>query len=65
LKQEFLAIMLGVQRPTVTVVIGTLQDAGLITSRYGRIRVLMRSRLEKASCECYAVIRAHFTRLGL
>jgi len=65
LKQEFLAIMLGVQRPTVTVVIGTLQDAGLITSRYGRIRVLKRSRLEKASCECYAVIRAHFTRLGL
>jgi hypothetical protein len=65
LKQEFLAIMLGVQRPTVTVVIGTLQDAGLITSRYGRIRVLKRRRLEKASCECYEVIRAHFTRLGL
>src|SRR6187200_406702 len=37
LKQEFLAIMLGVQRPTVTIIMGTLQDAGLITTRYGRI----------------------------
>ena len=65
LKQDFLAIMLGVQRPTVTLVIGTLQDAGLITSKYGRIRVLKRRKLEKASCECYEVIRAHFQRLGL
>jgi CRP-like cAMP-binding protein len=65
LKQEFLAIMLGVQRGTVTLVIGTLQDAGLITSKYGRIRVLKRQGLERASCECYEVIRAHFQRLGL
>ena len=65
LKQEFLAIMLGVQRPTVTLVMGTLQDDGLITTRYGRIRVLKRRRLEKVSCECHAVIRAHFQRLGL
>jgi CRP-like cAMP-binding protein len=65
LKQEFLAIMLGVQRPTVTLVIGTLQDAGLITSKYGRIRVLNRKQLEHTACECYEVIRAHFQRLGL
>jgi CRP-like cAMP-binding protein len=65
LKQEFLAIMLGVQRPTVTLVMGNLQDAGLIASRYGRIRVLKRRKLENASCECYEVIRAHFQRLGL
>jgi Mn-dependent DtxR family transcriptional regulator len=65
LKQDFLAIMLGVQRPTVTLVMGTLQDGGLITTRYGRIRVLKRKKLERASCECYAVIREHFQRLGL
>ena len=65
LKQEFLAIMLGVHRPTVTLVMRTLQDAGLITTRYGRIRVLNRKKLEHASCECYEVIRAHFERLGL
>ena len=57
--------MLGVQRPTVTLTIGTLQDAGLITTTSGRIRVLKRKKLERAACECYAVIRAHFERLGL
>ncbi len=65
LKHDFLAIMLGVQRGTVTLVIGTLQDAGMITSKYGRVRVLKRKQLERASCECYEVIRAHFQRLGL
>jgi hypothetical protein len=49
----------------VTLVIGTLQHAGLISSRYGRIRVLKRRKLEAASCECYEVIKAHFRRLGL
>jgi CRP-like cAMP-binding protein len=65
LKHEFLAIMLGVHRPTVTLVLGTLQRAGLISSRYGRIRVLKRLKLEAASCECYEVIKEHFRRLGL
>ena len=65
LKHEFLAIMLGVHRPTVTVVIGTLQRAGLIATRYGRIRILDRDGLEAASCECYEVVRGHFERLGL
>ena len=65
LKQKFLAIMLGVQRPTVTVVMGDLQRRGLIRSRYGHIRVLKRTGLERTSCECYAVIRDHFKRLGL
>jgi CRP-like cAMP-binding protein len=65
LKQEFLAIVLGVQRPTVTLVMGALQDDGLISTRYGRIRVLKRKKLEQTACECYEVIRAHFQRLGL
>jgi len=65
LKHEFLAIMLGVHRPTVTLVIGALQRAGLISSRYGRIRVLKRRKLEEISCECYEVIKGHFLRLGL
>jgi len=65
LKQEFLAVMLGVQRPTVTLVMGRLQHAGLIATHYGRIRVLKPRKLLDASCECYEVIRAHFARLGL
>src|SRR3954465_14721783 len=53
LTQEFVAMMLGVNRSTVTVVAGTLQRAGLITYHRGRIEVLDRERLESASCECY------------
>ena len=65
LKHDFLAVMLGVRRPTVTLVMGTLKHLGLISSGYGRIRVLKRKKLEQASCECYGVIRSHFERLGL
>jgi CRP-like cAMP-binding protein len=65
LKQEFLAVMLGVHRPTVTIVLRALQREGLIAGKYGRIRILKRKRLEAASCECYSVIRDHFVRLGL
>ena len=65
LRQEFLAVMLGVRRPTVTDVLRALKGEGLISTRYGRIRVLRRTRLEAASCECYATIRGHFARLGL
>jgi Mn-dependent DtxR family transcriptional regulator len=53
LTQEFLAMMLGATRPTVTVVAGTLQRAGLISYRRGRVKVLNRKKLERASCECY------------
>jgi CRP-like cAMP-binding protein len=55
LTQEFAAMMLGATRPTVTVVAGTLQRAGLITYHRGRVTVLDRENLEAASCECYRV----------
>jgi len=64
LKHEFLAIMLGATRPRVTKVMGVLQTRGLITTRYGRIRVIDRKKLERTSCECYEVIAGHFKRLG-
>jgi CRP-like cAMP-binding protein len=53
LTQEFAAMMLGTSRPTVTVVAGTLQKAGLITYHRGRVTVVNRKYLEAASCECY------------
>jgi CRP-like cAMP-binding protein len=55
LTQEFLAMMLGAARPTVTIVAGTLARAGLITYRRGLISILNRQQLEEASCECYRV----------
>ena len=53
LTQEFVAMMLGASRPTVTVVAGMLQRAGLIMYHRGRVTVRDRERLEAASCECY------------
>jgi CRP-like cAMP-binding protein len=63
LTQEFLAQMLGVRRPTVTAVAGTLQKAGLISYRRGRLTVLDRKRLEATSCECYEVVAKELDRL--
>jgi CRP-like cAMP-binding protein len=53
LTQEFVAMMLGATRPTVTIVAGTLQRAGLITYHRGHLSVVDRDGLEAASCECY------------
>jgi CRP-like cAMP-binding protein len=60
LSHEFLAMMLGVRRPTATVVAGTLQSAGLIRYRRGRMEILNRQGLEDAACECYETVRQHF-----
>ena len=53
LTQEFVAMMLGATRPTVSVVAGMLQRAGLITYHHGRVAIVDRPKLESASCECY------------
>ena len=63
LSHEFLAVMLGVHRPTVSKIAATLQRAGLIRYTHGRVTVRNRKGLEQASCECYAIIRAQFDRL--
>ena len=57
LTQEFMAMMLGVHRPSVTITAGTLQRAGLIRYLAGRVTILDRPSLEAASCECYATVR--------
>jgi CRP-like cAMP-binding protein len=53
LTQEFMAMMLGASRPSVTVVAGTLQKAGLITYHRGHLTIVNREKLESAACECY------------
>jgi CRP-like cAMP-binding protein len=62
LTHEFLAAMLGVHRPTVTIAAGMLQQAGLIEYHRGRVEILDQRGLLAASCECYGVITRSFER---
>ena len=55
---EFLANILGANRKSVTLPAQSMQTAGLIS--YRTIQVLNRKGLEKASCECYAIVRERF-----
>jgi CRP-like cAMP-binding protein len=61
--QELIANVLGVRREGVTEAVGNLQRAGLIRYSRGRIDVQDRPGLEKAVCECYAVVKVEFERL--
>ena len=63
LTQDFIAVMLGVHRPSITVTAGILQRAGLIRYAAGQITVLDRSSLEASSCECYGTVRRRFETL--
>jgi len=63
LTHEFLAYMLGARRASVSIAASTLAKAGLISYTRGSIHVLNRKRLEKASCECYGVIKGEYDRL--
>ncbi len=53
LTQEFLAHMLGMRRAGVSVALGQLRKAGIVTYSRGGAKILDRGRLEAASCECY------------
>jgi CRP-like cAMP-binding protein len=63
LTQEFLAEMLGVRRPGVTVAMGFLEKSGFIAHGRGNITVVDRPGLEKASCECYRTIKERHAKL--
>ncbi|WP_428666829.1 Crp/Fnr family transcriptional regulator [Reyranella sp.] len=63
LTQDFLAQMLAVRRPTVTLIAQKLQAAGLIRYRRGRITITDREGLEKLACECVGEIRNKTRRI--
>jgi CRP-like cAMP-binding protein len=63
LTQEFLAMMLGVQRTGVSAAAGALQRAGLIYYKRGNVTIIDRRGLIHRSCECYGVSKREFDRL--
>src|ERR1700730_18674052 len=62
---DFLATMLGTDRPTVTLAAGILQDKQIIEYARGVVHILSRMKLEQCACECYEVNRQYDCKLGL
>jgi CRP-like cAMP-binding protein len=63
LTQEYIAQMLGVRRTSVTVVVRTLQQAGLIRYRRGNINLIDIPALRETACECYETVKANYREL--
>ena len=59
LTHEFMALMLGTRRSSVSLAAGVLQNAGIIDYTRGNVVILSRPALERAACECYELIRRH------
>jgi CRP-like cAMP-binding protein len=57
---EFLAGILGANRKSITLAAQSMQAAGLITYRRGKMQVLDRAGLEASCCECYALVKKRF-----
>ncbi|MFZ0297969.1 MAG: Crp/Fnr family transcriptional regulator [Candidatus Sulfotelmatobacter sp.] len=62
---DFLATMLGTDRPTVSLAAGILQKKRLIEYTRGAVKIVNRKKLEDSACECYGVIRQYDGELGL
>jgi CRP-like cAMP-binding protein len=55
--QEFLGQMLGTRRSSVTVAAGILQQAGIISTGRGDVKIINRRKLEDTACECYGIMQ--------
>ncbi len=62
---DFLATMLGTDRPTVSLTAGVLQRKEIIEYRRGAVKIVNRKKLEDSACECYEVIRQYNGEFGL
>ena len=62
---DFLATMLGTDRPSVSEAAGVLQKKKLIEYTRGAVKILNRQKLEISACECYGVIQEYDGELGL
>ena len=63
LTHDDLAVAFGVRRPTVTLVLRSLQAAQILETTRRAIAVIDRPGLEQISCECYQAIRKNYERV--
>jgi CRP-like cAMP-binding protein len=61
---DFLAVMLGTDRSSVTEAALVLQKRRVIQYTRGSVQVLNRKGLEQSSCECYRLIREYNNELS-
>lgn len=64
LTQEFLSIMLGVQRTSVTAALASLEQRGLLRTGRARVRLCDINGLEAAACECRGLIQSYRQQIG-
>jgi CRP-like cAMP-binding protein len=62
---DFLATMLGTDRPSVSLAAGILQDKQIIAYTRGAVEILSRTKLEDRTCECYGIIQQYNREIGL
>jgi CRP-like cAMP-binding protein len=62
---DFLATMLGTDRPSVSSAAGVLQKKKIIEYTRGAVKIVNRKKLENSACECYGVIQQYDGELGL
>jgi CRP-like cAMP-binding protein len=62
--KEFLAHLLGTNRPTVSVLVSVLEKAGILNVEGRWVTLADRNRLKEAACECYDVIRKNYEAVG-
>jgi CRP-like cAMP-binding protein len=61
---EFLAMLLGASRPSVSLVIEDFQRRGMLREKRGRVLMGDRQKLQAVSCDCYEVIKASYEQVG-
>jgi CRP-like cAMP-binding protein len=62
---DFLATMLGTDRPSVSLAAASLQKRRILQYTRGSVKILNRKKLEKSACECYGAIQQFNGELGL
>ena len=62
---DFLATMLGTDRPTVSLAASTMQKQGILEYKRGAVKIVDRKKLQERACECYQVIEEFNPVLGI